>query len=605
MIEKSRKQETDVQQTDEGRSVAGAPIVPTPMVRARTAVDNTPMAVFKSGVSLDEEMLAISRRKTLKDFDNRFISRKHAIELLGVEKSRFYELLKDFRESSDYRGLIRQKRGPSVGSSRTTQEMLDIFEVAYQKKYIGLRAGVAIVLKYASRCCHRKGLSRPTRYAVSKFLAQKPEREKYYRRFGKEKGDQKYDQRDDFVEFEKPLQSIIMDHTQVDVLLVDTVHRDVIIGRPWVTMIICAMTRVILGFYLSMTHPNVITVQLALVSAILRKDSFFNPMKTDPNVYPFCGLPSQIYTDNATEFISPELMAKCARHGIDWDHRPIGKKWYGGIIERVIGAFMVRGVHFLPGATGSNVEERQSFESELSACMDIHECRAWYADKVTEYHGKIHSSLKCSPRAAWTHAVKLGRNDLISIVEEDSEKSFMLDFMPSSYDHKIHPYGINFASRRYSGSIISAYIGETCQLRYNPCDLSSVWIILGDHFHEIPCTRVRVGLSNDWEAYSKSLWISRASPDHKNMPDGAIVDEYAFEAMDSQDEIVESAIEKTLQYKNKKSEKTTDNHQNIPWLQPDPIVDFDKSKDLSSHEDLLPPEVDDYKPVILIDTLDE
>ncbi|WP_416195274.1 hypothetical protein [Pseudomonas sp. 10S4] len=74
-----------------------------------------------------------------------------------------------------------------------------------------------------------------------------------------------------------------------------------------------------------MTNPNVITVQLALVSAILRKDSFFNPMKTDPNLYPFCGLPSQIYTDNAAEFISPELMAKCARHGIDWDHRPIGK----------------------------------------------------------------------------------------------------------------------------------------------------------------------------------------------------------------------------------------------------------------------------------------
>ncbi|WPX17287.1 hypothetical protein RHM58_25745 [Pseudomonas sp. 10S4] len=143
MIEKSRKQETDDQQTNEGRSVAGAPIVPAPMVRARTAVDNTPTAVFESSASLDEEMLAISRRKTLKDFESSLISRKHAIELLGVEKSRFYELLDNFRKSSDYRGLVRQKRGPSIGSSRTTQEMLDIFEVAYQKKYIGLRAGVA------------------------------------------------------------------------------------------------------------------------------------------------------------------------------------------------------------------------------------------------------------------------------------------------------------------------------------------------------------------------------------------------------------------------------------------------------------------------------
>jgi putative transposase len=606
MNAENQDQEEHDSPNSKDRRIIGAPVKPTPMVRVRTSVDSAPSAVIKSSVALDEELLAISRRKILKDFVSGAESRKRTIELLGVKKSRFYELLRDFRRSSDYRGLIRQKRGPSVGSTHTTPEMLQIFEAAYSKKYKGLRAGVAIVLDYARRLCLKKGLNQPSRHAVSKFLATKPEREKYYLKYGKAKGDQKYDQRDDFVDFESPLQSIVMDHTQVDLLLVDTVHRDLIVGRPWLTMIICAMTRVILGYYLSLSRPNVITVQLALVSAILRKDSPYNPMKTDPDIYPFCGLPDSIYTDNAAEFISPELIAKCARHGMDWDHRPIGKKWYGGIIERVIGTFMTRGVHFLPGATGSNVLERESFESELNACLDIHECRAWFGDKVTEYHGKKHSSLECSPRATWTHARAIGRDDIISTVEETLEKSFALDFMPSSYDHKIHPYGINFAGRRYSGPIINAFIGEKCELRYNPYDLSSIWVVLGDNFHEISCTRMRIGLSNDWEAYNKSVWISRASADYKNMPDGAICDEYALEAMDSQDAIVENAIEKTTKYKDGKTAKTTDGRHNSPWPLPDPAVNLlDESKVLTSEEDLFLDDLDDYKPTILIDTLDD
>ncbi len=600
MNESSSVQNDDKDSSSKDKKVEGAPVAPIPMIRAKTLVDSTPIAVIEPPATIDEELLAISRRKIFDEFVSGKISRKQAIEKLAIKRSRFYELIKAYRESSDYRGMVRQKRGPLTGSTHTTPEMLEIFECAYLKRFKGLRAGVASVLGYASRLCEKKGLPRPTRYAVSKFLNTKPEREKYYLRYGKEKGDQKYQQRDDFVEFDSPLQSIVMDHTMVDVLLVDSVFRDVIVGRPWLTIIICAMTRVILGYYLSLTHPNVITVQLAIVAAILPKNSAFNPVKDNPEVYPFCGVPKQIYTDNAAEFISQQLIAKCARYGIDWDHRPIGKKWYGGIVERVIGTFM-QGVHFLPGATGSNVLERESFECELNACMDIQECRAWFGNKVTEYHGKIHSALKCSPRAAWTHALALGRADLVSNIEDHSEKSFILDFMPSSYDHKIHSYGINFAGRRYSDDALELHIGGACELRYNPYNLASVWVVLDGYFHEIPCARIRAGLSNDWEVYTRSLWISRASADHKNMPNGTVTDEYAYEAMDRQDAIEMAAIEKSLQYKKAKKITGDASHDGAPWIAPETVQG---NRDLPDSQDHFPDDdLDDYKPTILIDKL--
>lgn len=251
--------------TVDSQVIEKAPVAPNPMVRVRVCVDDKPVLLYKAEASIDEEALAINRRKILKQYDTGVISKRHAKELPKVKESRFYTLLRNFKQSTDYRGLVRQKRGPVIGSTQTSPEMLEIFQVAYDKRFRGKRAGVAIVLVYARKLCRKKNLEQPTRHAVSKFLATKPEREKFYRKYGEAKADQTYDQRDGFRDLESPLQSIVMDHTQVDILLVDTVHRDVIVGRPWLTIIICALTRVILGYYLSLTPPNVITVQLALV----------------------------------------------------------------------------------------------------------------------------------------------------------------------------------------------------------------------------------------------------------------------------------------------------------------------------------------------------
>lgn len=82
-------------------------------------------------------------------------------------------------------------------------------------------------------------------------MAAKPEKEKYYRKYGKEAGDNKYKPKPKKKIMERVLQQVQMDHTMVDMLLVDQFDRKVLLGRPWLTMIMCALTRVILGMYLS------------------------------------------------------------------------------------------------------------------------------------------------------------------------------------------------------------------------------------------------------------------------------------------------------------------------------------------------------------------
>lgn len=578
-----------------------ASLVPNPMTAGSSSLE--PMMVASRGerASEFEELLALKRKKILAMVVNGDLKKDPAIHMLGVKSSRFYTLLREYRSSVDHTGLIRKKRGTKPGSTRISQDMLEIFESAYQEGYHGLRAGVASVLRVAVKLCLKKGIALPTRYAVSKFLRSKDPADMIFRKHGQEIAQQRLQQRGGFREIESPLSSIQMDHTQVDILLVDEIKRDVIVGRPWLTIIICTLTRVVLGYYLSLNYPNITTVQLAIISAVLPKNSKFNPLNCNGDVYPFYGLPDEIYTDNGADFVSPALILKCGRYGMTWNHRPIDKKWWGGIVERVIGTFMTKAVHFLLGTTGSNVLERKTFESEKNATMDFVQFKSWFANEITVYHGTKHAALQCSPRAAWEYHSLIGRINISSDASVKDEGAFVLDFMPSSYEHVIHPYGINFASRRYNDPILARYILRVTEIRYNPSDLSYVWALIDDKFYLIPCTRTRRTLSGDWESYQKTTWISRTHPVHKNLPNGTICDEYALEALIYQDQTIEKAMQKTLEYLESPANQSLKTKGSGAKYCGNELDDSVVENTVADAEDILDVE---YSPVILIDHLE-
>lgn len=498
-------------------------------------------------IDCDAEDLASERHSVFEQLCQELIGKDTAMSMLGVKKSRFYELWNDYKSSVDFLGMVEKKKGPSKGTTRLSPEQRGLIQNAYDEYYNGLKASFANVFREANDAGKNNGIA-VTQHAVRTFLLAKGEKELYYRKYGKEAGDQKFKHKARKKILTVPLQQVLMDHTQVDILLVDEQRRDVLIGRPWVTMLICAVTRVIVGFYLSMFNPNISSVSAALVFAILKKDWQLMQYCKSPEEYPFFGIPRQIYTDNAAEFTSRTLIAKCRRWGMEWDHRPVDKKWYGGIIERVIGTFMNTGVHFLPGATGSNVSEREYFESEKNATMDFLQFCEWFLNQVTLYHGIKHSALGCTPRQAWDYYKNLGDAEQVRFIDEDSRYSFCLDFMPSSYNHLVHSYGVNFARRRYDGSELAEFQGQEVDLRYNPSDLKSIWVHAGGDFISVPCTYTRAGLSNSWESYKQHVQLTRSNRAFISIPNGAVDDIFAPRAMELQRNIIATAKQETADY---------------------------------------------------------
>ena len=187
-----------------------------------------------------------------------------------------------------------------------------------------------------------------------------------------------------------------IDHTKLDIILVDDHHRRPI-GRPWITLAIDVFSRMVAGFYVSFDPPGALATGLCLAHAILPKEQWLAKRDIEAE-WPVWGFPKTLHMDNAKEFRGLMLQRACAEYGIDIDWRPVARPHFGGHIERLLGTAS-KEIHTLPGTTFSNPQQRGSYDSEGKAALTLSEFEAWLAVYVTQvYHQRKHSSLGMSPR---------------------------------------------------------------------------------------------------------------------------------------------------------------------------------------------------------------
>lgn len=198
-----------------------------------------------------------------------------------------------------------------------------------------------------------------------------------------------------FPEVKMPLDVIQIDHTKVDVIIVEEESRKEI-GRPFITVAIDMYSRMIFGFYISLEAPSYFSVGQCLLNAVLPKDALLEKYKVQGE-YPLYGLFRKVHMDNGKDFRSISLHNFCKEYRIEDIYRPVARPEFGGAVERVLGTFMKR-MHELPGSTSSNIFEKGNYNSELEAAMTIDELEKWYLDFVINvYHKNEHSSLGMSP----------------------------------------------------------------------------------------------------------------------------------------------------------------------------------------------------------------
>jgi putative transposase len=159
------------------------------------------------------------------------------------------------------------------------------------------------------RRCRAAGLTAPSRKAVTARVKAKPRREIVARRHGHKAARDQYAPAIGALESDWPLALVQIDHTLVDVIVVDSLTRAPI-QRPWLTLAIDVCTRCVVGFHLSLEAPSATSVALCITDAVLPKSPWLAERKIETG-WPVHGLLTHLHLDNGKDFHSEALRHGC------------------------------------------------------------------------------------------------------------------------------------------------------------------------------------------------------------------------------------------------------------------------------------------------------
>ena len=200
----------------------------------------------------------------------------------------------------------------------------------------------------------------------------------------------------------QPLARAAMDHSRMDVFVVDE-RTGLPLGRPWLTLIIDEHSRYVLGYYLGFEEPSNVSMTRALRHALAPKDP--HPDLTNP--WDAWGVIDRRVVDNGLEFHARALEAGAGRYGIDIQFCPRRKPWYKGKIERFFGTLNTGLLADMKGKTFSSVVLKGDYDPIKHAVMSLATLRRvvqmWIVDV---YHQEVHSGLGMTPQEAWNDGIQ-------------------------------------------------------------------------------------------------------------------------------------------------------------------------------------------------------
>jgi putative transposase len=109
----------------------------------------------------------------------------------------------------------------------------------------------------------------------------------------------------------RPLEIVQIDHTAVDIVVVDEVSRKPLPGRPWLTLAIDVFSRMVTGFHLSMSEPSRLSLGLCMLRATFDKGAWLKDHDVSEE-WPSVGLPEMIGVDNGSDFKSVAFQRACS-----------------------------------------------------------------------------------------------------------------------------------------------------------------------------------------------------------------------------------------------------------------------------------------------------
>lgn len=300
-----------------------------------------------------------------------------------------------------------------------------------------------------------------------------------------------------------------IDHTPLDICIVDDVYRRNI-GRCWITVAIDVFSRCVVGYYLSLDKPNAASVGMCLVNAILPKDGWLAAHGIRAP-WPIWGRPRKVHADNDKTFRCDMVSKAAKQYRFDLEWRPVRTPHWGGHIERLLGT-LNQEIHSLPGTTFSSAAERGEYKPHEEACLTFSQLETYFTEYLCGwYHQNFHKGIQRTPIKRYEGGI-LGDGVRIGtgLPEPESDPARLrLDFLPYK-ECTVQSYGIVWDNIAYYDPAIDTWIHAADPktkkkrkflCRRDPRDISHIWFLDldKDMYFKIPYRNVEHPSINLWE----------------------------------------------------------------------------------------------------------
>ncbi|MBB5192293.1 putative transposase [Silvimonas terrae] len=364
------------------------------------------------------------------------------------------------------------------------------------------------------------------------------------------------------------LERIEIDHSPLDINACDDANK-LPLGRPWLSLAIDRLSRMILGFYLSFNAPSSHGVLQCLRRAILPKDELLARFPDIKNTWPACGIPSLIAIDNGTDLHSKALEMACLEMGIQILFCGSRTPQHKGAVERFFRTMNMGLIHRLPGTVFSNPDQRGDYPSEKNAALDlntlVHLITKWIVDvyNVTPHRGLNGRS----PLDVWTECA----NRQVIELPVHPQQLEVIAGIPAS--RTLFHYGIELEGLHYNSEllqIIRRRAGKNCKvnLKYYEDDVS--------HIHVFdPDTNEYLKVAAKQAEYAKGLTrdLHRMVREHVRKTHGdSSLAPHLLQARHEIEELVRGALKSKKTGTRKSGASTVQHDSEAVWRNEDPLA---------------------------------
>lgn len=268
---------------------------------------------------------------------------------------------------------------------------------------------------------------------------------------------------------ERPFEVGHIDHTELDVELVDS-RSGANLGRPWLTILLDAYTRMVLAFFLTFDPPSYRSCMAVIRNAVRRHGR----------------IPKTVVVDQGSDFESLYFEALLARLETHKKSRPAAKGRFGSIIERFFGINNQTFIHNLRGNSQSLQRPRS-----MSPSHDPRTLAVWTLPALTDtfegfvdtvYANLTHPALGMSPKEAMTRGLALTgcRTHILIPYTEDFNRLCM----PTTIAGKamVRPgRGIKIKGIFYWHPVLRepTVMRTKVHVVYDPFDVSRAYVLVG------------------------------------------------------------------------------------------------------------------------------